>query len=264
MGTPTESTWPGVSSKPNFIATCPQWRPCCFHQLLPGLEFAGRDLLTKMLQYHPAKRIEAKCALEHPYFYEITQSQLPRFVLGPVQDRSSQENRNNCNNVYNVYNGNTSEYIKGKRGNNMLVDEQMKQENRSFYNINGKRGSEMLVDEQRKQENRTYYNHVHNVYVEDRMSGKRVNTMIVDEEVKQENNGFYYNNMCSNRNGHVQDVRKLYNGHAKDVYNAYNSYNDDQMMGKRSNGGNIQMDDQMKGADGSGSSSNQPQFMNYM
>ncbi|TVU05165.1 hypothetical protein EJB05_48318 [Eragrostis curvula] len=70
LGTPNEQIWPGVSSLPNWHVY-PQWKPSKLETLVPGLDADGYDLLEKMLQYEPGKRISAKKALEHPYFNDV-------------------------------------------------------------------------------------------------------------------------------------------------------------------------------------------------
>ena len=40
--------------------------------LVPTLPADGVDLLSRMLQYDPARRITAQDALEHPFFYDMT------------------------------------------------------------------------------------------------------------------------------------------------------------------------------------------------
>jgi len=68
LGTPNDLIWPGVTKLPDYQPTFPQNPPQSLAKLFPQLEPAGRDLLEKMLQYEPSKRISAKSALEHPFF----------------------------------------------------------------------------------------------------------------------------------------------------------------------------------------------------
>ena len=41
------------------------------------LDAVGIDLLEKMLEYNPARRISARDALKHPYFDDLNKSELP-------------------------------------------------------------------------------------------------------------------------------------------------------------------------------------------
>ncbi|KAF3584172.1 hypothetical protein F2Q69_00030132 [Brassica cretica] len=59
LGTPNEEMWPGVSTLKNWHEY-PQWKPLSLSTSVPKLDQAGLDLLSKMLQYEPAKRISAK------------------------------------------------------------------------------------------------------------------------------------------------------------------------------------------------------------
>ena len=43
--------------------------------MIPELDANGIDLLSKMLQYDPAKRIHATEALKHPYFDTLDKTQ---------------------------------------------------------------------------------------------------------------------------------------------------------------------------------------------
>ncbi|KAL6646155.1 hypothetical protein ACP70R_017763 [Stipagrostis hirtigluma subsp. patula] len=70
LGTPNEEVWPGVSKLPNWHVY-PQWKPSKLSSVVPGLDADGLDLLEKMLQYEPAKRISAKKSMEHPYFNDV-------------------------------------------------------------------------------------------------------------------------------------------------------------------------------------------------
>ncbi|KAL4965200.1 cyclin-dependent serine/threonine-protein kinase CDC28 [Aspergillus stella-maris] len=68
LGTPDETIWPGVTSFPDYKSSFPRWRREETHNLVPGLEEDGLDLLEALLEYDPARRISAKQACMHPYF----------------------------------------------------------------------------------------------------------------------------------------------------------------------------------------------------
>ncbi|XP_062519677.1 cyclin-dependent kinase 2-like [Corticium candelabrum] len=74
LGTPDESTWPGVSDLPDYKATFPKWRAQPFNSIVPKLGEIGIDLLMQMLTYDPSQRISARNALSHQYFVDV---QLP-------------------------------------------------------------------------------------------------------------------------------------------------------------------------------------------
>ena len=87
-GTPSESTWPGVSSLQDYKSTFPKWKPQNLKNIfLDKLDDAGLDLiqvktsivtiiinihhvnlLQKMLVYCPPKRLSAMQCLKHHYF----------------------------------------------------------------------------------------------------------------------------------------------------------------------------------------------------
>jgi len=73
LGTPTEETWPGVTSLPDYKVDFPAWKSKPLSEAVPGLCSHGVDLLEKMLTYDPAKRISARQALKHPYFEDVRQ-----------------------------------------------------------------------------------------------------------------------------------------------------------------------------------------------
>ena len=73
LGTPNENVWPGVSQLPDSSDNFPCWAPKGLKEFLPDLDPMGLDLLAKMLQYEPSKRISARLALSHPFFHEFNQ-----------------------------------------------------------------------------------------------------------------------------------------------------------------------------------------------
>ncbi|GJX72164.1 cell division control protein 2 homolog A isoform X1 [Tanacetum coccineum] len=71
MGTPTEDTWPGVTTLPDFKSAFPKWSSKDLASVVPNLEKTGLDLLRKMLCLDPSRRVTARAALEHEYFKDI-------------------------------------------------------------------------------------------------------------------------------------------------------------------------------------------------
>ncbi|XP_070405183.1 cyclin-dependent kinase 18 isoform X2 [Nothobranchius furzeri] len=72
MGTPTEETWPGVSSNEEFRSYLfPQYRPQALINHVPRLDTEGIDLLTALLLYDTRSRTPAEAALKHPYFLSL-------------------------------------------------------------------------------------------------------------------------------------------------------------------------------------------------
>lgn len=68
LGTPTEETWPGVVSLPEY-KPYPNYNPIPnFRQIIPNLSVSGRDLIQKLIVCNPNNRLSADAALRHPYF----------------------------------------------------------------------------------------------------------------------------------------------------------------------------------------------------
>lgn len=74
-GTPTESTWPGISALRDFQSVFPLWRPADLAGIIkpldgeaPSMRAHALDLLRSLLALDPGQRSQAKRALRHPYF----------------------------------------------------------------------------------------------------------------------------------------------------------------------------------------------------
>lgn len=74
LGTPTEETWPGMSTLPEYKAF-PLYHPTTsFSQVVPKLNSKGKDLLQKLLVCNPCQRISGEDAMMHPYFSDLSTS----------------------------------------------------------------------------------------------------------------------------------------------------------------------------------------------
>ena len=71
FGTPNENTWPGVTKLPEFKLTFPRFKGKGLNTYNKNIDNVGLDLLNKMIQIDPSKRISAKQALKHPYFNDL-------------------------------------------------------------------------------------------------------------------------------------------------------------------------------------------------
>lgn len=76
LGTPSEDTWPGVTSTPDWNTSFPVWSPISLRSFLknpPGLDVVGLvDLLQQMLALDPRNRISTANALRHPFYSGFT------------------------------------------------------------------------------------------------------------------------------------------------------------------------------------------------
>ena len=64
LGTPTEATWPGVTSMPDYKPVFPQWNKKALQSVCKDVDSVGIDLLEKLLVYNPTNRITAASALK--------------------------------------------------------------------------------------------------------------------------------------------------------------------------------------------------------
>ena len=71
FGTPNENTWKGITKLPEFKLTFPRFKGKGLNAYNKNIDPVGLDLLNKMIQIDPCKRISAKQALQHPYFDDL-------------------------------------------------------------------------------------------------------------------------------------------------------------------------------------------------
>eukprot|EP01067_Filipodium_phascolosomae_P001333 Filipodium_phascolosomae@DN1902_c0_g1_i1.p1 len=71
LGTPTEASWPSVIELPEWKTDFPKLEALPLQSVVPNLEPSGVDLLAKMLQFDPSRRITGRQAMEHPYFKDV-------------------------------------------------------------------------------------------------------------------------------------------------------------------------------------------------
>ncbi|KAG7220406.1 hypothetical protein INR49_018244 [Caranx melampygus] len=72
LGTPTEQSWPGISSNEEFVTyNYPQYRAERLSNHTPRLSSEGVELLSKFLQFEGKKRISAVESLNHRYFSNL-------------------------------------------------------------------------------------------------------------------------------------------------------------------------------------------------
>jgi serine/threonine protein kinase len=74
LGTPNEEIWPGVTHLPDYQAHFPVWEAKNLADVVPEADPLAIDLISKMLQFEPSRRISAKAALQHQYFDELRTS----------------------------------------------------------------------------------------------------------------------------------------------------------------------------------------------
>uniref|UniRef100_A0A7S0YKV0 cyclin-dependent kinase n=1 Tax=Polytomella parva TaxID=51329 RepID=A0A7S0YKV0_9CHLO len=85
LGTPSEETWPGVTKLRDWHEW-PQWHAQDLSRIFPTLEPEGIELLRRMLEYDPARRISAKEAMKHAYFNDLDKVAIDALENPDVRD----------------------------------------------------------------------------------------------------------------------------------------------------------------------------------
>jgi serine/threonine protein kinase len=75
MGTPSERSWPGIASFPEYKQNFPVYPTQDLRMILPQIDQQGLNLLSSMLQLRPDLRISAAEALRHSWFADLPQAQ---------------------------------------------------------------------------------------------------------------------------------------------------------------------------------------------
>ncbi|KAI9677965.1 MAG: negative regulator of the PHO system [Bathelium mastoideum] len=73
MGTPSERSWPGIASFPEYRPNFHVYATQDLRLILPQIDQVGLQLLQSMLQLRPEMRITAAAALQHPWFHDLHQ-----------------------------------------------------------------------------------------------------------------------------------------------------------------------------------------------
>ena len=77
MGTPDKNTFQNLKINNNFTdENFPVYQKKDLKDIICDIDLYGLDLLEKMLDYLPDRRISAKDALNHPYFNEIKKNKI--------------------------------------------------------------------------------------------------------------------------------------------------------------------------------------------
>jgi serine/threonine protein kinase len=85
LGTPTEITWPGFQTMPNFSPTFPTMAPQRLQTVLQTGDALLVDLIGQLVQINPQRRISALRALSHPYFAGVPRKLINLCVPQGVQ-----------------------------------------------------------------------------------------------------------------------------------------------------------------------------------
>jgi cyclin-dependent kinase len=74
LGTPSEAMWPTITELPDWKPNFPMYEAQPWGNIVPNLDSQGVDLLSKMLQYWPDKRVAGRAAMDDEYFRGLSDS----------------------------------------------------------------------------------------------------------------------------------------------------------------------------------------------
>ena len=63
MGTPSVNYWSNLVNLPDYKSSFPKWSKQSLEKYIPDISVTGLDLLEKLLELNPDKRISAMSAL---------------------------------------------------------------------------------------------------------------------------------------------------------------------------------------------------------
>jgi len=99
LGTPTRESWPdGYKLASQIGFNFPQFNPVSLSSMIPNASPEAINLLQRMLQFDPQKRITAAQMLQHPYFHNFSPEGILINDAEPLPVPSKKEPHNNNNN----------------------------------------------------------------------------------------------------------------------------------------------------------------------
>ncbi|KAI0923852.1 cyclin-dependent serine/threonine protein kinase [Taiwanofungus camphoratus] len=88
LGTPTEEDWPGHTKLPDYVPLG-QFPRTPLRELFTAASADCLNLLSKCLIYEPRRRVSAKDALNHPYFFALPYPTHPSKLPQPASKHTS-------------------------------------------------------------------------------------------------------------------------------------------------------------------------------
>lgn len=80
LGSPSEETWPGVTSYKFWTDNLPKFKPKDLQEKCPNFDSDALDLMSQLVALTPSERISAKAALDHPYFDSLDKSKYESYT----------------------------------------------------------------------------------------------------------------------------------------------------------------------------------------